>query len=198
LTQVPTAGGGGDRLAHCQGGFPVQPAGVREALGYGGGVPCASGRAPLARMPSAARSASPIEAGQLGGQVCWNALPATLKSPSLLGRFLKARGNLSGCGCEPCGPVTSEKNAVSALSSQRQFGSDGYETAWTRLHKLRRAMVRPGRDRPAAKRDEGAHRCLRACVQVSLRNRHLHRRSVLVSCHEEHTGSRGHGKFVAA
>jgi hypothetical protein len=43
--------------------------------------------------------------------------------------------------------VTSEKNGVSALGLQRQLGFDRYETAWTWLHKLRRAMVRPGRDR---------------------------------------------------
>jgi len=42
--------------------------------------------------------------------------------------------------------VTSQKNGVSALGLQRALGLGSYETAWTRLHKLRRAMVRPGRD----------------------------------------------------
>lgn len=45
--------------------------------------------------------------------------------------------------------VTSGKNGVSALSVQEQLGLGSYETAWTWLHKLRRAMVRPGRDRLA-------------------------------------------------
>ena len=42
--------------------------------------------------------------------------------------------------------VTSQKNGVSALDLQRELGLGSYETAWTWLHKLRRAMVRPGRD----------------------------------------------------
>jgi len=43
--------------------------------------------------------------------------------------------------------ITHEKGGVSALGLQRQLGLRNYETAWTLLHKLRRAMVRPGRDR---------------------------------------------------
>src|SRR5213596_2874052 len=43
--------------------------------------------------------------------------------------------------------MTSQKNGVSALGLQRILGLGSYETAWTWLHKLRRAMVRPGRDR---------------------------------------------------
>jgi len=43
--------------------------------------------------------------------------------------------------------LTSQKNGVSALGLKRILGLGSYETAWTWLHKLRRAMVRPGRDR---------------------------------------------------
>lgn len=43
--------------------------------------------------------------------------------------------------------VTSLKTGASALGMQRVLGLTSYETAWTWLHKLRRAMVRPGRDR---------------------------------------------------
>jgi transposase-like protein len=43
--------------------------------------------------------------------------------------------------------VTSQKNGGSALGLQRVLGLGSYPTAWTWLHKLRRAMVRPGRDR---------------------------------------------------
>lgn len=43
--------------------------------------------------------------------------------------------------------VTSQKNGASALGLQRALGLGSYQTAWTWLHKLRRAMVRPGRDR---------------------------------------------------
>ena len=45
--------------------------------------------------------------------------------------------------------VCSQKTGVSALGLQRVLGLGSYETAWTWLHKLRRAMVRPGRDRLA-------------------------------------------------
>src|SRR6202011_3985259 len=43
--------------------------------------------------------------------------------------------------------VTSQKNGISVLGLQRVLGLCSYETAWTWLHKLRRAMIRPGRDR---------------------------------------------------
>lgn len=40
-----------------------------------------------------------------------------------------------------------EKQGVSALGIQQILGLGSYETAWSWLHKFRRAMVRPGRDR---------------------------------------------------
>lgn len=43
--------------------------------------------------------------------------------------------------------VTNQKVGVSALGLQRILGLGSYQTAWAWLHKLRRAMVRPGRDR---------------------------------------------------
>ncbi len=45
--------------------------------------------------------------------------------------------------------VCSQKTGVSALGLQRVLGLGSYETAWALLHKLRRAMVRPGRERLA-------------------------------------------------
>lgn len=45
--------------------------------------------------------------------------------------------------------VTAQKNGVSALGLQRVLGLGSYQTAWAWLHKLRRAMVRPGRERLA-------------------------------------------------
>lgn len=47
--------------------------------------------------------------------------------------------------------ITSQKNGVSALGLQRVLGLGSYETAWTWMHKLRRAMVRPERDRLTGK-----------------------------------------------
>lgn len=43
--------------------------------------------------------------------------------------------------------VSSQKTGASAMGLQQVLGLGSYETAWTWLHKLRRAMVRPGRDR---------------------------------------------------
>ena len=43
--------------------------------------------------------------------------------------------------------VTSQKSGGSALGLQQVLGLGSYQTAWSWLHKLRRAMVRPSRDR---------------------------------------------------
>lgn len=43
--------------------------------------------------------------------------------------------------------VTSQKHGASALGLQRVLGLGSYQTAWTWLHKMRRAMVRAGRER---------------------------------------------------
>ena len=45
--------------------------------------------------------------------------------------------------------VTSQKSGMSALGLQRVLGLGSYRTAWRWLHKLRCAMVRPGRERLA-------------------------------------------------
>ena len=43
--------------------------------------------------------------------------------------------------------LTSEKNGANALGMKRILGLGSYRTAWAWLHKLRRAMVRPGREK---------------------------------------------------
>ncbi|HOB36908.1 MAG TPA: IS1595 family transposase [Candidatus Avimonas sp.] len=43
--------------------------------------------------------------------------------------------------------VVAQKHGTNALNLQRILGLGSYQTAWTMLHKLRRAMVRPGRDK---------------------------------------------------
>jgi hypothetical protein len=43
--------------------------------------------------------------------------------------------------------VASQKTGASAIGLQQVLGLGSYETAWTWLHKLRRAIVRPGGDR---------------------------------------------------
>ncbi|MGH8830012.1 MAG: IS1595 family transposase [Polaromonas sp.] len=43
--------------------------------------------------------------------------------------------------------LTNQKQGVSALGLQRVLGLGSYQTAWTMLHRFRRAMVRPDRDK---------------------------------------------------
>lgn len=43
--------------------------------------------------------------------------------------------------------ITNQKQGVTALGLQRVLGMASYQTAWMMLHRLRRAMVRPGRER---------------------------------------------------
>lgn len=43
--------------------------------------------------------------------------------------------------------ITNQKHGISALGLQRALGLGSYRTAWLWMHKLRHAMVRPGRDR---------------------------------------------------
>lgn len=43
--------------------------------------------------------------------------------------------------------ITSQKYGANALGIQRVIGLGSYHTAWEWLHKLRRAMVRPGREK---------------------------------------------------
>ena len=47
--------------------------------------------------------------------------------------------------------VASQKNGASAKGVQRILELGSYKTAWVWMHKLRRAMVRPGRDRLSGK-----------------------------------------------
>lgn len=42
--------------------------------------------------------------------------------------------------------LTDQNHGISAVGLQRMLGLGCYETAWAQLHKLRRALVRPGRE----------------------------------------------------
>jgi transposase-like protein len=47
--------------------------------------------------------------------------------------------------------LTNQKYGVSALGLQRVLGLGSYQTSWAMLHRFRRAMVRPGRERLTGK-----------------------------------------------
>ena len=83
--------------------------------------------------------------------------------------------------------VTSQKTGVSALSLQRVLGLGSYQTAWAWLHKLRRAMARPGRERLSGRVevDEtyvGGHERVR---EGGLRGRASTRKSLVAIAAEE-------------
>jgi hypothetical protein len=67
--------------------------------------------------------------------------------------------------------VTTQKNGASALGLQRVLELKSYKTAWTWLHKLRRAMVRPERD-PADGTDR-EDETFTAGVDEGTRGRHM-------------------------
>lgn len=87
--------------------------------------------------------------------------------------------------------VTSQKNGTSALGLQRILGLGSYRTAWTWLHKLRRAMIRPGRDKLSGvvevdeayigapniggKRGRGAENKVMVVIAVEVNNRKIGR-----------------------
>ena len=53
--------------------------------------------------------------------------------------------------------ISARRNGISAKDLQRIMGFGSYETAWTWLHKIRAALVRPGREalRDDVEMDEG-------------------------------------------
>ena len=87
--------------------------------------------------------------------------------------------------------VTSQKSGGSALGLQQVLGLGSYQTAWSWLHKLRRAMVRPHRDR------------LNGCVEVDetyvggeeegVRGRPTEDKAIVAVAAEEH--GRGIGRI---
>ena len=82
--------------------------------------------------------------------------------------------------------LTSQKSGGSALGLQQVLGLGSYQTAWSWLHKLRRAMVRPGRDR------------LNGCVEVDetcaggeeegVRGRQTEDKAIVVAAAEQDDG----------
>jgi len=79
--------------------------------------------------------------------------------------------------------ITTQKNGASALGLQRVLGLRRYETAWTWLHKLRRAMVRPGRDLLAGRVE--VDESYLGGLEEGLRGRHLGTKALIVVAAQE-------------
>jgi transposase-like zinc ribbon protein len=76
--------------------------------------------------------------------------------------------------------LTSLKTGASALGLQRILGLGSYKTAWTWLHKLRRAMVRPGRDRLSGRVE--VDETYLGAVEKGLRGREMEKKSFDSRC----------------
>ena len=79
--------------------------------------------------------------------------------------------------------VTTQKNGASALGLQRVLELKSYKTAWTWMHKLRRAMVRPGRDRLTGRVE--VDETFTAGVDEGARGRHAGRKTLIVIAAQE-------------
>ena len=83
--------------------------------------------------------------------------------------------------------MTSLKTGASALGLQRVLGLGSYKTAWTWLHKLRRAMVRPGRDRLSGRVE--IDETYLGAEEKGLRGRKMQKKALIVVAAQEE-GSR--------
>lgn len=79
--------------------------------------------------------------------------------------------------------VSTQKNGASALGLQRVLGLKSYETAWTWLHKLRRAMVRPEREMLAGRVE--VDECYLGGLEEGLRGRLIENKALIVVATEE-------------
>jgi transposase-like protein len=88
--------------------------------------------------------------------------------------------------------LTNQKGGASALGLQRLLGLGSYRTAWSWLHKLRRAMVRPGRERLSG-RVEMDETYVGGLNEGGVPGRHLGKKALIVVAAEE--DGRGIGRI---
>ena len=79
--------------------------------------------------------------------------------------------------------LASQKNGASALGLQRVLGLGSYKTAWTWLHKFRRAMVRQGRDRLSGRVE--VDETYLGGLEEGVRGRQTERKSLIVIAAQE-------------
>jgi transposase-like protein len=91
---------------------------------------------------------------QCGGDQAWAPRPGMRRCKSCRHRCSVTAGTIFDRTRKPLPAwfeaiwhVCGQKNGGSALALQRSLGLSRYETAWSWLHRLRRAMVAPGRSR---------------------------------------------------
>src|SRR6202163_3695285 len=79
--------------------------------------------------------------------------------------------------------ITTQKNGASALGLQRVLGLKQYQTAWTWLHKLRSAMVRPDRDLLTGRVE--VDECYLGGLEEGLRGRLIESKALIVVAAQE-------------
>ena len=83
--------------------------------------------------------------------------------------------------------VTTQKNGASAVGVQRILGLGSYTTAWIWLHKLRRAMVRPDRERLRGRVE--VDEAYIGGVEEDVRGRQTETKAlVVIACEENESG----------
>ena len=80
--------------------------------------------------------------------------------------------------------ITSQKYGGNALGLKRVVGFGSYQTAWTWLHKMRHAMVRPGRDRLSGKVE--VDETYVGGVETGVRGREIEKKAIVVIAVEVH------------
>jgi len=88
--------------------------------------------------------------------------------------------------------VVSQKNGASALGLQQILGLGSYKTAWSWLHKLRRAMVRPGRDRLSGRVE--VDETYLGSLEEGVRGRQTEKKALIAVAAEE-VGKKGIGRI---
>jgi transposase-like protein len=87
--------------------------------------------------------------------------------------------------------VSSQRTGASAVGLQEVLGLGSYETAWTWLHKLRRAMVRPGRDQLSGTVE--VDETYLGAIEEGVHGRHTVHKALIAVAAEEH--GRGIGRI---
>ena len=89
--------------------------------------------------------------------------------------------------------VTTQKNGASALGLQRILGLKSYETAWTWLHKFRRAMIRPGRELVSGRVE--VDECYIGAPEEEMQGRGAHEKALIVVAVEDNGSGVGRIRF---
>jgi transposase-like protein/ribosomal protein L37AE/L43A len=87
--------------------------------------------------------------------------------------------------------VTTQRTGASAVGLQHVLGLGSYRTAWTWLHKIRRAMVRPGRERLSGRVE--IDETYLGGLEEGLRGRKTEKKALIVVAAEE--DGRGIGRI---